>query len=163
MLKTQSLFASDAVFVADEANRNDIFKAVYQKLLDKGYVKGDFLAEIIKREDSYPTGLSTAPISKELPNIAIPHTEGEFVNARLIVPIALKTPVIFNDMINPSRELKVKFLFMILNNDPEGQANMLAMIMDFMAKTPVDKLNYLFNLTDNTKIYQFLSENFVQN
>ena len=36
-----------------------------------------------------------------MPNVAIPHTEGEFVNARLIVPIALKHPIKFQNMIEP--------------------------------------------------------------
>ena len=65
-------------------------------------------------------------------------------------------------MIDPSQELEVKFLFMILNNDPEGQANILAQIMDFLASTSVLQLNKLFNLTDTNKIYEFLSENFKQ-
>ncbi len=41
---------------------------------------------------------------------AIPHTEGEFVNARLIVPVGLKHPIKFKNMVNPSQELEVKFL-----------------------------------------------------
>ncbi|MCZ3622216.1 PTS sugar transporter subunit IIA [Lactobacillus mulieris] len=159
---SQNLFAPNAVFFTEKQARNEIFEEVYQKLLKLNYVKGNFLDNVIQRENTYPTGIDTSPISGELANVAIPHTEGEFVNTRLIVPIALKYPVKFNNMIDPSQELEVKFLFMILNNDPEGQANILAQIMDFLASTSVLQLNKLFNLTDTNKIYEFLSENFKQ-
>ncbi|MBN7276803.1 PTS sugar transporter subunit IIA [Lactobacillus acetotolerans] len=160
MADVTSLFAPDAVFVSNGKNSKDVFQEVYDKLLEKDYVKPEFLFEIIKREEDYPTGIDTSPISKDLPNVAVPHTEGEFVNARLIVPVALKQPVQFKNMIAPDHELEVKFLFMILNNDPEGQANILARIMDFLRATPVSKLKKLFNLTSPKDVYQFMSENF---
>ena len=95
--------------------------------------------------------------------MAIPHTEGEFVNTRMIVPIELTHPIKFNNMIEPDKELDVKFLFMILNNDPEGQANILAQIMDFLNSTPVDQLTKLFNLKSTDEIYEFMAEHFKQN
>ena len=66
-------------------------------------------------------------------------------------------------MIEPDKELDVKFLFMILNNDPEGQANILAQIMDFLNSTPVDQLTKLFNLKSTDEIYEFMAEHFKQN
>jgi PTS system galactitol-specific IIA component len=161
-MPNSSLFARDAVYVSDAVDRDAVFSDVYQHLLKAGYVKGNFLSHVLERENQYPTGIDTSPISKDLPNVAIPHTEGEFVNARLIVPVALKHPIKFKNMVDPSQELDVKFWFMILNNDPEGQANVLAQIMYFLSHTPVDKLNKLFNLTSTDEIYDFLVENFKQ-
>lgn len=157
-----SLFAKDAVFISNATDRDEVFSEVYSKLLKAGYVKGNFLSHVLEREDKYPTGIDTSPISKDLPNIAIPHTEGEFVNARLIVPVELKHPIMFKNMVDPSKKLEVKFWFMILNNDPEGQANVLAQIMDFLSHTPVEKLNKLFNLNSTNEIYDFLIDNFKQ-
>lgn len=157
-----SLFAKDAVYISDSADRDMVFSDVYRNLLKAGYVKGNFLSHVLEREDLYPTGIDTSPISKELPNIAIPHTEGEFVNARLIVPVLLKHPIRFNNMVDPQKTLDVSFLFMILNNDPTGQANVLAQIMDFLAHTSVDKLMELFSLDSTKEIYDFLTENFKQ-
>lgn len=162
MTVATSLFAPDAVFTSDKTSKEEVLKEVYGKLLKAGYVKGNFLSHIIEREEHYPTGIDTSPISKELPNVAIPHTEGEFVNARLIVPIALKHPIKFQNMIAPDESLEVKFLFMILNNDPEGQANVLAQIMGFLPTTPVEDLIRLFNLTSTKEIFDFMSENFKQ-
>ena len=157
-----SLFAKDAVYISDSVDRDMVFSDVYRNLLKAGYVKGNFLSHVLEREDLYPTGIDTSPISKELPNIAIPHTEGEFINARLIVPVLLKHPIRFNNMVDPQKTLDVSFLFMILNNDPTGQANVLAQIMDFLAHTSVDKLMELFSLDSTKEIYDFLTENFKQ-
>lgn len=157
-----NLFAKDAVYISDAVDRDAVFSEVYQHLLKAGYVKGNFLSHVLEREDQYPTGIDTSPISKDLPNVAIPHTEGEFVNARLIVPVGLKHPIKFKNMVNPSQELEVKFWFMILNNDPTGQANVLAQIMGFLSHTPVEKLNMLFNFNSTDEIYNFLVENFKQ-
>ena len=157
-----SLFAKDAVYISDSVDRDMVFSDVYRNLLKAGYVKGNFLSHVLEREDLYPTGIDTSPISKKLPNIAIPHTEGEFVNARLIVPVLLKHPIRFNNMVDPQKTLDVSFLFMILNNDPTGQANVLAQIMDLLAHTSVDKLMELFSLDSTKEIYDFLTENFKQ-
>lgn len=161
-MASSSLFAKDAVYVSDATDQEAVLTQVYDQLLKAGYVKGSFLSHVLEREKNYPTGIDTSPISKDLPNVAIPHTEGEFVNARLIVPVVLEHPIKFKNMIDPSQELEVRFLFMILNNDPEGQANILAQIMDFLSHTPVEKLNKLFNFTSTEDVYNFLAENFKQ-
>ena len=99
MTNSKKFFVPDAVFVVDQFDQDQVLKVIYDKLLELGYVKGDFLSHIIEREHNFPTGLDTDTLGKDIPNIAIPHTEGEFVNTRLIVPVALKNPVIFHNMI----------------------------------------------------------------
>lgn len=156
----QEVFALDAVFVSSETDQDQLLKNIYDHLLEKGYVKGNFLSHIIEREHNYPTGLDTSTLGDDLPNIAIPHTEGEFVNKRLIVPVALKEPVIFHNMIKPSEKLSVHFLFMLLETNPDGQAKLLSQVMTFLAKTPVDELRHFLNFTDPDAIYQYLIQKF---
>lgn len=156
----KNLFDPEAVFVTDLTDRNEIFKTVSQKLYDLGYVKEDFLGDIIEREDKYPTGISMRPLSRKLPDVAVPHTEGNYVSTQLIVPIALRNSATFNNMVNPTEKLKVKFLFLILNNNPDMHSTILAKIMDFLAGTSVDDLNELFNSDSNEEIYDFLENNF---
>ena len=62
-------------------------------------------------------------------------------------------------MINPSQAIEVKFLFMLLDNDPDGQAALLAQVMDFLANTPANELREVFNFTDPSAIYAFLEQN----
>lgn len=105
-----SLFAKDAVYVSDAVDRDAVFSDVYQHLLKAGYVKGNFLSHVLEREDQYPTGIDTSPISKDLPNVAIPHTEGEFVNARLIdaSPILYRIPAMAQPVYDKVEEVVKK-------------------------------------------------------
>lgn len=161
-MEKKSVFAADAVFVSSETNQDELLKNIYDQLLDSGYVKGNFLSHIIEREHRYPTGLSTKTLGTDLPNIAIPHTEGQFVNQRLIVPVALENPVIFHNMIQPDEKLEVKFLFMLLETNPDGQAKLLSQVMDFLAKTPEPELKNFLSFTDPNAIYEYLLQNFAK-
>lgn len=160
MINSKKFFAPDAVFVSDQTKQDLVLKEIYDNLLQRGYVKGNFLSHIVEREHNFPTGLDTATLGENIPNIAIPHTEGEFVNTRLIVPVSLKNPVVFHNMIKPDEALEVKFLFMLLDNDPDGQAALLASVMDFLADTPANELREVFNFTDPQAIYAFLEQKF---
>ena len=156
MTSSKKLFAPNAIFVSDQPKQDLVLKEIYDNLLEQGYVKGNFLSHIV----DFPTGLDTSTLGKNIPNIAIPHTEGEFVNTRLIVPVSLVHPVVFHNMINPTQPLEVKFLFMLLDNDPDGQAELLASVMDFLANTPANELREVFNFTDPHAIYAFLKQKF---
>ena len=63
-------------------------------------------------------------------------------------------------MIDPDKKLNVKFLFMILNDDPEGQSNILAKIMNFVTTTPLNDLKAFFKSNDTVAIYNFLNKKF---
>lgn len=159
-MTNSKIFARDAIFISNQDTQDLVLKDTYDELLKSGYVKGNFLGHIIEREHNFPTGLSTKTLGKNLPNIAIPHTEGEFVNKRLIVPVSLTNPVIFNNMIKPQEKLEVKFLFMLLDTHPDGQAKLLSLVMDFLAKTSEKELKNLFNFKDPDTIYEFLIQKF---
>lgn len=159
---SEQVFANDAVFVSSASDQDQLLKNIYDRLLDRGYVKGNFLAHIIEREHNYPTGLDTSTLGPDLPDIAIPHTEGEFVNKRLIVPVALTKPVVFGNMIKPDQKLAVKFLFMLLETNPDGQAKLLSLVMNFLATTPVKSLRHFLNFTDPQAIYEYLQQAFTE-
>lgn len=161
-MKQAQIFAADAVFVSSQRNQDDLLKEIYNQLLKLGYVKGNFLTHIVRREHHYPTGLDTSTLGSNLPDIAIPHTEGEFVNTRLIVPVALRKPVTFGNMIQPAEKLPVKFLFMLLETNPDGQAKLLSQVMDFLAQTPASDLRSFLNMTDPQMIFNYLRAHFRQ-
>ena len=154
------LFDSKLVFVEGGEEQDTIFKQVSDRLLAAGAVKPDFYQHLSEREKSYPTGIDMSVVNPEYSNVAIPHTEGEFVNVRKIVPIRLKKPIEFANMIAPDQKLKGSFLFMILNNDPEGQANVLAQIMDFLTTSSAETLAKSFGADDAATIYNILATSF---
>lgn len=161
-MQKSKIFAADAVFFSKQKDQDSLLKEVYNQLLKAGYVKGNFLTHIVHREHLYPTGLDTSTLGSNLPDIAIPHTEGEFVNTRLIVPVALAKPVAFGNMIKPAEKLPVKFLFMLLETNPDGQAKLLSQVMDFLAQTPANALRSFLNMTDPRAIYAYLAAHFAQ-
>lgn len=156
----ESLFDPKIVYVSSGTTRQEVFEEVSNDLVAKGYVKDTFLDNLNSREDAYPTGMDLSVVGSQYPNVAIPHTEANFVYKRRIVPVKLENPIEFHNMIEPSKTMSVRFLFMILNNDPEGQANVLAEIMDFLTQTPWDRLSHMFESDSTEEIYNFLRDNF---
>lgn len=159
---SKTLFDPTAVFVSEQTTQAAVFQEVADKLVAKQYVKPEFLANLSEREQNYPTGIDMSVVNPDYPNIAIPHTEGNFVNVRLIVPIKLVHPIEFHNMIDPSDSFPVSFLFMILNNDPDGQANVLSEIMGFLTTTPAEDLQHFLGETNRAAIYSFLNTYFNQ-
>ncbi|MCS4486738.1 PTS sugar transporter subunit IIA [Staphylococcus americanisciuri] len=154
------LFAEDTVYVSNKQTQADVFKEVYTDLLKKNLVTEAFLEHLLEREQNYPTGLDLSPVSDRLPNIAIPHTETSFVKTSRIIPIKLQQPITFHNMIKPDTTISVSFLFMILNENSESQAGLLAQIMDFINATDKEALRTFFDLEDTTAIYQFLKQHY---
>lgn len=155
-----TLISRNEVFISNGKTSSEVFEDIASRLHEVGLVKEDFLDNIIKRESEYPTGMDLSVIDTSLSNIAIPHTESGYVNARRIIPIKLNNKVYFNNMINPPEKLAVRFLFMILNNDPEGQANILAEIMGYVASSSVENLQSIFDSNSTEYIYDQLKNKF---
>lgn len=156
----KKLFFEETTYVSGKTTQEEVFEEVYLDLLNKQLVTEDFLESLLERERNYPTGLDLSPVSEVLPDIAIPHTESEYVQTTRIIPIKLKNEIIFHNMISPSDQISVRFLFMILNENGEAQAGMLADIMDFINSVDKEELCGFFKLEDTEAIYQFLEEHF---
>ncbi|KAA9300156.1 PTS sugar transporter subunit IIA [Aerococcus sp. UMB8608] len=157
---TSSLFAPETCFVLEGENAEEVFRQVDQELQALDLVKEGFLDSLIEREKNFPTALDMQPVNPNFSNIAIPHTESDYVTVTRIVPIKLKTPVTFHNMIQPDQALEVGFLFMLLNKDAEAQAGLLAQVMDFFNRTDADQIQGFLASEDPQAIYEFLAENF---
>lgn len=153
-------FAADAVFVATASEQVDLLKEIYQLLEAADYVKSGSLGAVIRREAQYPTGINTGNLDKNLPNVALPHFAGKFVNQTLLVPVKLEEPVVFGQFVRPQEQVAVSFLFVLLSASSEGQAQLQAQVIDFLAHTPAKQLQTLFKLHDPAAIYAFLEQRF---
>lgn len=156
----RDLFSLDTVYLPALGTREDVLKEVSADLLTKGLVTEGFLPNLLERERAYPTGMDLSVVDPDLPNFAAPHTECEFVRETRLVPVRLARPVAWGDMLDPSREIEVSFLFMILNKDMEAQTGILARIMDFVNGLGPQGLRDFFSLSDPAEIHAFLVERF---
>lgn len=156
----QELFYPETCYVLDKPSQKDVLTTVSTNLFNLDLVTDGFLPNLLEREKEYPTGMDLAPLGENVPNIACPHTETEFVKVTRIVPIKLIEPLTWHNMLDPAQTLKVSFLFMILNADMEAQTGLLARIMDFVNKLGADGLRKFCGLLDKNDIYSYLCKHF---
>lgn len=160
MADDSRLIFKDTIYVSNQTDQSELFKEIADQLLAQDLVTDDFLTNLMAREENHPTGLSMEPINKKYPNIAIPHTDSQYVKTSRIVPVKLTQPVPFKDMINSASEIPVSYLFMILNDKGEAQTEVLAQIMDFVNSTEEVELLKFFETTDIDQIFEFLENRF---
>lgn len=154
------LFSKESVFVSNATSKEEVFAEVSEALIKSGVVKENFLEHVLEREKNYPTAISLANISKAYPNVAIPHTEPEFVNNTKIVPVKLTNSLVFQNMSSRHKDITVDFLFVILNADKASQVHLLSDLVAFFETQDKDALAEFFTLTDTDAIYDYLQANF---
>ncbi|CJL66983.1 PTS system transporter subunit IIA [Streptococcus pneumoniae] len=134
---------------------HQIKSALEEELSNRGYdVHCD--AVLITREKSFPTGLDMEFLGKDLPNVAIPHTDIVHNLAEKVVVVRLEKPVTFHNMIAPDKEVEVSLLFFIINNSSSSQTNILAQLMDFF--TGNGHLEDLSKISEPEKLYAYIAE-----
>lgn len=119
------LFDASDVFVQMEFNtKQDFFEFITNHLQKENKIKEGFKDSLLNREKSFPTGLVT-----ETMGIAIPHTEYEYSNTNQIVITTLKQPLEFKRMDDPTENVDVSIILLILFDKPEKQPEILKQIM----------------------------------
>lgn len=158
MLEISNLLNEDLILLDLEAEDcEDAIKKMSSKLIEKGYVKESYKQAILKREQTFPTGLDTGEIK-----IAIPHTDSTHVIKPGILVAKLKNEIEFKDMGNPSNKLKIKMVFMLAVKDPKAQVPVLTKLMGifsdqegikkiYESKTEKELLNSILNTIDSKK------------
>ncbi|GGL61605.1 PTS sugar transporter subunit IIA [Sporolactobacillus putidus] len=152
--RIQDLFREDLIFFEDVLSKEELFKSIGKKLLQKNLVNQGYIDAITERESKYPTGLDLSVVKAGSSNVAIPHTEVNYCNWKGIVIARLKEEVIFHDMISPDKSIPVRYAFFILNNEKNSQTNILSYLMSFF--TAGDKMSRLDSLETGKEIYEFV-------
>ena len=150
------LFNKDLVFCLQAKNQTDLFEQVASLLEERQIVTPTYRSALIEREKSFPTGLDMEFLGKDLPNVAIPHTDIVHNLTENVVVVRLDKPVTFHNMIAPDKEVQVSLLFFIINNSSSSQTNILAQLMDFF--TSNGNLEALSKLDSEDKLYQYITE-----
>ena len=149
-------FRKDLVFCLEADNQEQLFDQVATLLEEKKVVTDTYRSALIEREKMFPTGLDMEFLGKNLPNVAIPHTDTIHNLTENVVVVRLAKPVTFHNMIAPDKEVEVSLLFFIINNSSSSQTNILAQLMDFF--TGNGHLEALSKITEPEALFQYISE-----
>ena len=149
-------FSKDLVFCLEADNQEQLFNQVVTLLEEKKVVTDTYRSALIEREKMFPTGLDMEFLGKDLPNVAIPHTDTIHNLTENVVVVRLAKPVTFHNMIAPDKEVEVSLLFFIINNSSSSQTNILAQLMDFF--TGDGHLEALSKITEPEALFQYISE-----
>ena len=150
------LFHKNLVFCLQADNQEHLFNQVANLLEERKIVTPSYRTALIEREKSFPTGLDMEFLGKDLPNVAIPHTDIEHNLAEKVVVVRLNRAVTFHNMIAPDKEVNVSLLFFIINNSSSSQTNILAQLMDFFTKN--GNLDNLSKLASEDELYDYITE-----
>ncbi|MFD3155382.1 PTS sugar transporter subunit IIA [Haloimpatiens sp. FM7330] len=118
-------------------------KFLSDKLLEKGYVKSSYFDALVKREKVFPTGLDFIKYG-----VAIPHADAEYINKSALAIATLKEPVIFKNMEDKNKEVKINFICMIALNERNHQATFLSDLIGTMSNE--EKMNAILNGDEKT-------------
>ena len=149
-------FSKDLVFCLEADNQEQLFDQVATLLEEKKVVRDTYRSALIEREKMFPTGLDMEFLGKDLPNVAIPHTDTIHNLTENVVVVRLAKPVTFHNMIAPDKEVEVSLLFFIINNSSLSQTNILAQLMDFF--TGNGHLEALSKITEPEALFKYISE-----
>ena len=149
-------FSKDLVFCLEADNQEQLFDHVATLLEEKKVVTDTYRSALIEREKMFPTGLDMDFLGKDLPNVAIPHTDTIHNLTENVVVVRLAKPVTFHNMIAPDKEVEVSLLFFIINNSNSSQTNILAQLMDFF--TGNGHLEALSKITEPEALFKYISE-----
>jgi PTS system galactitol-specific IIA component len=129
-------------------------KILANKLKAKGFVYDGFYENVMKREETFPTGLPTI-----IP-IALCHTEAKYVKQSALCVGTLTTPIAFNEMGTPENLLNVNMIFLMALNDPKDQVAWLKkMVIAFKSKETLEYIQFSTNKTVLCEYLQALFEN----
>lgn len=139
------------VFVLDvnAADRYELLKLLAEKLYETGYVKSTYLNALIERENEYPTGL----VVTDNFHVAIPHADVEHVEKEALVVVRTNRRITFRKMDDPSTEVPVDVVFLLVIKEPKGYVKFLAALTNLFTNeefvkiilngSPQDVENYL--------------------
>lgn len=107
-----------ALINLETESRDDVIERLGRLALAKGLVSEEFVSNVLRREQEFPTGLDTV-----VP-VAIPHI-GEGCHRSFLAVATLKSPVLFGAMDGSEREIGVRIVFLFGITNPQEQVEVL--------------------------------------
>lgn len=148
-------FDSDLVFTDFEADKyEDVLSKLSNILVEREIVKDEYPEKILEREHNYPTGLECGEI-----NVAVPHSDHVYVNEGRVAVAILKHPVMFNKMDEPSDEIPVSIVFMLVVAEPKAHLELLQKV--FGAIQSQELLKQMLVIKDRQELTNLIKNNVI--
>lgn len=150
-------FSKNMMFLDNEfSSSDDLFDFVYEKALENGLVREGFLEAIKEREKNYPTGLPGTTV-----DIAVPHTDPEYIIEPFIAVLRCKNGVPFIQMGSDNITIYPK-LFFVLGFKKEGciqyQVKALQLLIEYFIVSNNGELANEFMENDSDQCMKKLFE-----
>ena len=104
----------------DVQSKQEAIRALGANLLAFDYVTDDYVDQVLRREENFPTGLPTS-----IP-VALCHTEAEYVKQSAMAVGTLVNPVEFMEMGTLDEFVQAEIIFLLALNDPKQQVPWLS-------------------------------------
>lgn len=112
-----------------EATQRELFEKLSTELEVEGIVQQYFLEALIERESEFPTGL---PLKI---GVAIPHTDGTYVNEDRLVFATLEQPILFNEMGGDEEDvIEVSVVIMLAIKEGKKHLSILQKLIESLQK-----------------------------
>lgn len=109
--------------------QQEVFECVTKQLIKEDMVTVDYLEAITKREALFPTGLRTQHL-----NIALPHSDPNYINTPFVFVARLEQPIVFQQMGDNQEILVTDCFFLGITNGKEQVGLLQAFMNLFMNK-----------------------------
>lgn len=111
------------------ATQRELFGKLSTELEVEGIVQQHFLEALIERESEFPTGL---PLKI---GVAIPHTDGTYVNEDRLVFATLEQPIPFNEMGEDEEDvIEVSVVIMLAIKEGKKHLSILQKLIESLQK-----------------------------
>ncbi|MEM0003876.1 MAG: PTS sugar transporter subunit IIA [Desulfurococcaceae archaeon] len=140
------------VLNVNASDRYELLYSLAKKLHELGYVKDTYLKALINREENYPTGL----VVNERFHVAIPHADVEHVEKEALVVVKTHRRITFRKMDEPSVEIPVDAVFLLVIKEPKGYVKFLAALTNLFTNEEFIKI--ILNGAPN-EIEEYLKKN----
>lgn len=108
----------------DVTNRDELFKIISSNLENNHFVSPLYYSSLIKRENSFPTGLDLGEYY-----VAIPHSDCKNIYKKFVAIVTLNQPLLMKRMDEPQQNIPVDCLFFLGVTNDESQIQLLQEIL----------------------------------
>ncbi|MDO4679781.1 MAG: PTS sugar transporter subunit IIA [Aerococcus sp.] len=144
---------SDGIILLNQKFSDEQVALTYlsEVLVAKKIVSPDFPKQILKREETYPTGLMLSRLG-----VAIPHTDAQYVNQDQIGVMTLSEPVTFKSMADPNETVPVQMIFMLALHKSDEQPRLLQQLMTLFQEE--EWMDQLYQATSTEEVLHLLDQ-----